>query len=216
MKLTHTFFVLMLFLSSNAYCQDFETDSSATKQSVTNSLNLRLQTMQIALSEIENFKSDLELVDSQRQSLESLSMDYVQMVESLMKLEKENAESDEAIELCLRKMEGFEDRLSNEILLPHQNSELRKMVFAKLVSENDDDWFETLTIYYPAEFQLTERQKQKMKKIKSSTSEQIEKAKREFDEKLKDIREAAKAEIQDVLTPKQSEILAELSGHANR
>ncbi len=58
-------------------------------------------------------------------------------------------------------------------------------------------------------------QKRKMKQIKSSATEEIAKAKKEFDEKLKKIRLAARDEIKDVLTPKQSKILSELTGHKN-
>ena len=54
-----------------------------------------------------------------------------------------------------------------------------------------------------------------MKQIKSSATEEIAKAKKEFDEKLKKIRLAARDEIKDVLTPKQSKILSELTGHKN-
>lgn len=207
-------FVVSVF-SAHACSQDSETIVSEN-QDLTNSLNLRLQTMQIALGEVSNLKSDLELVESQRQSLESLSDDYNQMVKSLMKLEKDRSGSEEAIALCLRKMKDFENRLSSDILLPHQNSELRKMVFAKLVSENRDDWFATLSTYYPNEFQLTADQKRQMKKIKMLTTDKIAKAKLEFDKKLKGIRDDAKNEIRNVLTPKQAKILTELTGNARR
>ncbi len=216
MKLLQPVFVALLVLSvsTQALCQDSK-DTSAEKENLTNSLNLRLLTMQIALGEIRNLKSDLELVESQHQDLESLSKDYAKMVQSIMELEKKNSGTDDVVALCLQKMTGFENRLSSEILLPHQNSELRKMVFAKLVAENSDDWYTTLSTYYPAEFKLTEDQKRKMKQIKSSTTEEIAKAKKEFEEKLKKIRLAARNEIKDVLTPKQSKILSELTGNEN-
>ena len=216
MKLLQAFCILLLSLSTHAYGQDSETGGSVEQQELANLLNLRLQTMQIALGEIRNLKSDLELVESQREGLETLSKDYAQMVQGIMQLEKGNAGTDESIALCLRKMKGFEDRLSSEILLPHQNSELRKMVFAKLVSENDEDWFATLSTYYPAKFKFTVDQQQQMKKIKSSTAKKIAKAKKEFDEKLEEIRDAARDEIQDVLTEKQSKFFAELSGHTKK
>lgn len=214
MKLLQSVFVVLLVLlvSTHALCQDSKY-TAAEEENLANSLNLRLLTMQIALGEIRNLKSDLELVESQHQDLESLSKDYAKMVQSLTEMDKKNA--GDLVALCLQKMKGFEDKLSSEILLPHQNSELRKMVFAKLLADNSDDWYATLSTYYPAEFKLTEDQKRKMKQIKSSATEEIAKAKKEFDEKLKKIRLAARDEIKDVLTPKQSKILSELTGHKN-
>jgi hypothetical protein len=202
----------LVVCSSASLAQDAGPDATSKDSALANSLNLRMHTMQLALTEARNLKSDLELVENQRDALDALAAEYGQMVQILMKLEKTENGMKEAVSLCLRKMDAFEETLSSDILLPHQSAELRKMVFAELVQDNGGNLISALAIYYPQQFDLDENQKRQMKDITLSSKEKIAKAKQEYEEKLGRIRLETENAVHNVLTPKQSKLLTELSG----
>jgi Spy/CpxP family protein refolding chaperone len=205
-------FILALVFSSAAVAQDAASPSTAADSALANSLNLRLHSMQVALNESRNLKSELELVETQRDALETLSAEYGQMVQGLVKLEKTEGGMKEGISLCLRRMDDFEKTLSSDILLPHQSAELRKIVFAELVRDNGGNLISTLAVYYPQHFTLDKNQERGMKEITLSAKDKLAKAKREYEEKIKKIRTETESAVHEVLTPKQSKLLTKLSG----
>lgn len=204
--------ILALVVSSATVAQDAASTNTASDSALANSLNLRLHTMQVALKQTRNLKSDLELVDNQRHALESLSLEYAQITQAIMKLDKTESGRKEGVSLCLKKMDAFEKTLTSDILLPHQSAELRKMVFAELVQNNGGNLISTLSVYYPQQFKLDKDQERRMKDVTQATKEKLAKAKEEYEEKIKKIRIETEKAVHKFLTPKQSKLLTELSG----
>ena len=198
---------LIALFSSTCFSQNTPTEDAA----LVNELNFRLQTMRLAMSEAQNLDSDMELVDDQRGKLSTLTDDYKKMILSIKEFEK-NDDMQAGLAMCLTKMDTFEQRLSSDILLPHQSDALRTMVFTKLIKEQGGDLISTLAVYYPKQFQFTDAQEKRMDKIKTETAAKIAETKREFEEKLKKISADTRAEIHTVLTPQQSKTLTDLSG----
>ena len=200
---------LIVLISSTCYSQNTPTEDAA----LVNQLNFRLQTMQLAMSEAQNLDSDVELVDDQRVKLATLTDEYKKMIRSIKELEKAD-DMQAGLAMCLTKLDTFEQRLSSDILLPHQSNALRTMVFTELIKEQGGDLVTTLATYYPKQFKLTDAQEKRMDKIRTTTATKIAEAKREFKEKLNRISADTKAEIHTVLTPRQSKALSDLSGAA--
>ena len=212
MRIFLSVLILALVVPSAALAQDAASSNASSDVALANLLNLRLHSMQVALNETRNLKSDLELVDNQRDALEALSLKYAHMVQNLVKLEKTEGGMQESISLCLQKMDTFENTLSSEILLPHQSAELRKMVFAELVRNNGGSLISTLSVYYPQQFKLDKDQEKRMKEVTQSAKEKLAKAKKEYEEKIDKIRMETENAVHKVLSPKQSKLLTELSG----
>ena len=187
---------LIVLISSTCYSQNTPTEDAA----LVNQLNFRLQTMQLAMSEAQNLDSDMELVDDQRVKLATLTDEYKKMIRSIKELEKAD-DMQAGLAMCLTKLDTFEQRLSSDILLPHQSNALRTMVFTELIKEQGGDLVTTLATYYPKQFKLTDAQEKRMDKIRTTTATKIAEAKREFKEKLNRISADTKAEIHTVLTP---------------
>jgi hypothetical protein len=176
-----------------------------------NQVNLRIRTMQLALSEGQNPDSNLELVDDQRIELAKLAKDYSEMRQSMRELPKADDVKDRFASL-LSRMDAFERRLSSDILLPHQTSTLDTMVFDWLVKREQGNLVAALAEHYPNQFRFSDNQKKRIDKLKTSAREKIAEAKREFQEKLKKISADANTEMHAILTPHQSRTLVDLSG----
>jgi hypothetical protein len=204
--------LMMLFLamfSPSAVAQDATAEN--VELDLLRQLDSRMMMLHTATTATKDLDGDLELVDYQKTELSKLGRDVEEMFLKIKEHEK-NGTMHAGVEMCLTMMDSFESRLSSEILLPHQTAALSSMVFNNLLKEKGGDLVSTLDTYYPKQFLFTDAQKKQLDEIKTSTAAEVEKAKREFREKLQNISAGAKKKINTVLTPQQSLALTKLSG----
>ena len=207
-KLLLTISFLVMF-SSTTFSQ--ATTAENAKLELLRELDYRMMMLHTATTETNDLDADLELVDYQKTELAKLSSDVKDMFLKIKQHEKDDNMQEE-LAMGLTMMDTFEYRLSSEILLPHQSTALGSMVFNNLLKEKGGDLVSTLDTYYPKQFLFTDTQKKRLDEIKTSTAAEVEKAKREFREKLKKISAGAREKINAVLTPQQSQALSALSG----
>ena len=215
LRLFFASFIMLIFATTVVGQQVATRSEPIQSDAFANSLNLRLQTIQLALNEAQNLQSDLELTADQKSLLTELSKDYKQMVVSLNELEKTEGGMQVGLALMTGKLDVFEERLSSDILLPHQSTALRSMVFAKLVKAEGGDLISALSTYYPKQFQLEDSQKAKLKDIKKVARDKIERAKEELEEKIAEIVKETEEQVRSVLKPEQSELLTDLQGQGS-
>ena len=197
----------IVLCSSACFSQDLSSEDTA----FLNQVNLRLRTMYLALDQHQNTDSSLELMDYQKEKLAELAEEFSEMQRSLGPLPKAG-DIQSRFGLFLGEMDSFERRLSSDILLPHQSTELATMVFTRMVKREGGNLISALTTHYPNSFQFSDDQKERMDKLKMSLNSKVREAKREFQEKLTKISSDAKTELRTILTPQQAQTLSDLTG----
>jgi len=200
---------LLVMFSSATHAQDATAENAEVE--LLHQLDSRMMMLHTATTATKDLDGDLELVDYQKTELAILGRDFKEMFLKIKEHEKDD-NMQAGLAMCLTMMDSFESRLSSEILLPHQTAALSSMVFNNLLKEKGGDLVSTLDAYYPKQFLFTDAQKKQLDEIKTSTAAEVEKAKREFREKLKTISADAKKKIDTVLTRQQSLALTKLSG----
>ena len=190
-------------------CPCFSQEMSSEETDFVNKVNGRLRAMYLALGELQNADSELELVDDQRIALANLAEDYRELERSAGKLPK-TGDIKERFVKVLDRLDMFERRLTSDILLPHQSAVLDTMVFNRMVTHEGGNLIAAISTHYGDDFKFSKNQTKRIGELRTSVDTKIAKARKEFQEKLKKISAEAKTEFRTILTPKQSKVLSEL------
>ncbi len=177
-------------------------------QETASRINKMVTTLRIVRVESSKQKSDLELVPEQVEQIEVLNSDYNLILEQYQRfIEDENQAS--ALELMTTKLPTLEYRLQSNILLPHQNSLLQKMVAGSLI-EKYGDIIEAISNNVWPELKLSDLQVAKLNQLNDARKKAIAEAKRKFDQEVDRINKKAAQDADVVFTKKQREIVNRL------
>jgi hypothetical protein len=204
-----------LSLASPVFSQTENESDPRKNEAFQNFLGLRICKFCIVANACNNPETTLELLDYQKDALKPVFDEYEQLNQDLRQVYEEGgdaADKQAAMNSIVAKMELCDKQMTSDILLPHQTAELSSKAFAQMVDYKGGDLISTLQSFYPVQFELNNTQQTRMKEIKESAARKIAKAKRELQERLKEISTEVENEIRTVLTPNQSKLLSELAG----
>ncbi len=170
-------------------------------------LNRISTTLRLAHRESGKTGSDLELVDEQKSQLTYLRSEYKELVQSYYQLETVEKNDRAALEQLVAGLPGLEQKLNDEILLPHQVQILRAKVFNKFVLEHNGNMLKAMASNYPHEFRLDDGQKKRLQEIEDRVSKEMEEVKKRFEREVLEIRDKASEDARKTLTMEQLKAL---------
>jgi hypothetical protein len=179
-----------------------------TDQEVVARFERMLSTLDTANAELtQPGGSDLDLADFQLDELKKLRAETTQFMHDFAKLGVEGMNTEAGKAAILSKISEFENRLSNGVLLPHQNSVLRVKVLKKTIDRHGGNLAEAILSNHLDELKLTQDQVEKMAKLKEAAAKQIEDAKARFAKELEAITERTHLEFRKSLNDDQKRTL---------
>lgn len=103
------------------------------------------------------------------------------------------------------RMTKLENKLYDEILLPHQVDALRGQVFLSSVAEYEGNIVEVITSTYADEFGLDNDQVKRLWELKDDVNKRVAEAKAKFKKEMEDIGKSADKDMRAVFSNGQLE-----------
>jgi len=169
------------------------------------------RTLLVADRESGNAGSVLELVPEQREKLQRLRTEYDAFLDEVHPLIKKSmsagstAENLKVHDFMEERMTKLENKLYDEILLPHQVDALRGQVFLSSVAEYEGNIVEVITSTYADEFGLDNDQVKRLWELKDDVNKRVAEAKAKFKKEMEDIGKSADKDMRAVFSNGQLE-----------
>jgi hypothetical protein len=190
-------FVIAPLISSVAFGQTDDADRVAA------AIGRISSTLGIVNQEAGNSDSELEIVTEQKTQIGDLMSEYRELVQYHALSQREGKSSPELNKEVADKLAGLEERLHDQVLLPHQSDLLRAKVFNFMVSHHKGSALKAVVSNFRTEFGLSDEQLKRLNEIQKSTSTEVAELRKKFENELKALQQRALTEAETVLTPDQ-------------